>query len=77
MSQTKIKITDREDLTPICPHCNKPLDELYIKSKGLGFIEGKNVVYFCPACLKVLGMTEKVLNLILKGGCNEPQSEMS
>ena len=56
MEKTKIKITDREDLTPICPHCDKPLDELFVKSKGLGFIEGKNVVYFCPSCHKVLGI---------------------
>ena len=56
MPNSKIKITEREDLTPICPHCERGLEEFFIKTKGLGFIEGKNVVYFCPHCHKVLGI---------------------
>ena len=56
MKNAKIKITEREDLTPVCPHCERQLEELFVKTKGLGFIEGKNVVYFCPFCHKVLGI---------------------
>ena len=26
-----------------------------MKDKGSGFVEGRNVMYFCPHCLKVLG----------------------
>ena len=50
-----LRITKRNDLTPVCPYCNKDLDEVYSKTKGSGFVEGKNVLYFCPHCMKVLG----------------------
>jgi len=51
----KLEITRREDLTPVCPHCEKKLTEVYVKTKGVGLIEGKNALYFCPHCSKVLG----------------------
>ncbi|MDJ0655179.1 MAG: hypothetical protein QNJ40_13540 [Xanthomonadales bacterium] len=50
-----LNIINRNDLTPICCHCDKGLTEVYSKTKGVGFIEGKNVLYFCPHCMKVLG----------------------
>ncbi len=50
-----MNITDRDDVTPICPFCNTPINEVYKKSKGLGLLTGKNVVYFCSTCHKVLG----------------------
>ena len=50
-----LKIVKRNDLSPICCHCDKHLTEVYSRAKGLGFIEGRNVVYFCPHCKKVLG----------------------
>ena len=37
------------------PHCAKELTEVYARSKGMGWIEGRNVVYFCPKCKKALG----------------------
>jgi len=55
MSKVDFKLTTREDISPICPFCEKWLDEVYVKSKGLGLLQGKNVVYFCPFCSKVLG----------------------
>lgn len=48
-------IVKRDDLAPICPHCETELREVYKKSKGAGFVVGRNVVYFCPHCRKVLG----------------------
>ena len=59
MADSEAKLLDvikRNDLTPVCPHCSKELNEVYSKSKGLGFLEGKNVLYFCPHCKKVLGV---------------------
>jgi hypothetical protein len=50
-----LKIVKRNDLVPICCHCGKKLTEVYSKSKGSGFIEGRDVMYFCPHCMKVLG----------------------
>ena len=55
MAETKIRVTEREDLTPLCPFCNAELNEVYLKSKGLGWLEGRNAICFCPNCKKVLG----------------------
>ncbi len=51
-------ITKRDDLVPICPHCEKKLSEIYSKSQGAGFVMGKDTVYFCPHCSKVLGFAQ-------------------
>ena len=54
----ELKLTNREDISPKCPHCEKELDEVFYKQKGLGFIVGKNIMYFCPSCLKGLGFAQ-------------------
>lgn len=51
-----VNIVAKEDITPICPYCEKELDTIYYKSKGVSIIVGKNCLYFCPHCHKVLGM---------------------
>lgn len=56
MSDPSLEIIKREDLVPLCPHCEQELSQIFVKSKGVGFIEGKNAVYFCPHCRKVLGV---------------------
>jgi hypothetical protein len=56
MSRVEFRITKRDDLKPVCPFCEKELEDIYVKTRGLGWLEGKNVVYFCPYCLKVLGL---------------------
>ena len=55
MSDKPFEVVKREDLTPVCPHCEQELTEVYAKTKGVPFIQGTNVVYFCPHCNKVLG----------------------
>jgi len=55
MNKINFKFTTREDIAPVCPFCNKELEEVYMKAKGLGLWAGKNLVYFCPHCSKVLG----------------------
>ena len=50
-----LSIVKRNDLTPLCCHCAKELTEVYSRTKGTGFIEGRDVIYFCPHCMKVLG----------------------
>ena len=45
---------ERQDLLPICPHCEKEIDGLmsrYIKTAA-----GRGYVWTCPRCLKVLGV---------------------
>ena len=55
MNKIPFTVTVRDDLAPKCPFCEATLEEVYVKTKGLGWLEGKNVVYFCPHCLKALG----------------------
>ena len=52
----KITLTQKEDITPKCPHCEKELDEIFYKSKG--FIFKRDLMYFCPSCLKTLGFAQ-------------------
>ena len=55
MNEKPFTPVKREDLTPLCPHCEKELTEVYMRSKGFPLVQGTNVVYFCPHCRKVLG----------------------
>jgi uncharacterized protein with PIN domain len=51
-------IVKRNDLTPLCCHCSKELTEVYAKTSGVPFIAGKNSMFFCPHCRKVLGFAQ-------------------
>jgi len=51
----ELKITEKDDIPPVCPYCEIELTEFYIRSKGWGFINTKDSVYFCPNYHKVLG----------------------
>ncbi len=53
-----LNVVRRNDLTPLCCHCDKELTEVYSKTKGTGFVVGKDVMYFCPHCRKVLGFAQ-------------------
>ncbi len=55
MTKKPFTIVKREDLSPVCPHCEQELTEVYSRSKGIPFVQGTNVVCFCPHCQKVLG----------------------
>lgn len=43
-----------DDVWPICPHCKKELEFIWVKSKGIGFIERKQFL-LCPHCRSFLG----------------------
>lgn len=55
MYKKPINVIERDDLMPLCPHCEKELKDVYRKSRGAGIIVGRNSVFFCPHCHKVLG----------------------
>ncbi|MEJ2256713.1 MAG: hypothetical protein P8X98_06840 [Woeseiaceae bacterium] len=57
-NQNKLNVIKRNDLTPLCSHCSKELKAVYSKTQGTGFVVGKDVMYFCPHCLKVLGFAQ-------------------
>ena len=52
----EFRLSKREDINPKCPHCEEELGEVFYQTKGLGVFAGKNVIYYCPACHKVLGV---------------------
>lgn len=55
MAEKPLPIVERDDLMPVCPHCEKELTVVYSKAKGFPLIEGRTALFFCPHCLKVLG----------------------
>ena len=55
MAKKPLEFVKRNDLSPLCPHCEKELPEVHTRSKGAPFIQGTNIVFFCPHCRKVLG----------------------
>ena len=52
-----IEIEERDDVTPICPHCDTQLGTLYFRTMR-AFL-GRRYVYFCGACRKVLGVSHR------------------
>ena len=57
MTETPFQVVRRDDLNPVCPHCDKQLAEVYYKARGAGwFFFPRNAIYFCPHCRKVLGL---------------------
>jgi len=55
MPEKTLEFVEREDVSPVCPHCEKELTEVHTRSRGIPFIQGKNIVYFCPHCRRILG----------------------
>ncbi len=51
-------LVDRTDLTPVCPHCEHELAEVYRRGVGFPLGQGRTLVYFCPSCRKVLGFAQ-------------------
>ena len=42
------------NVVPKCPHCSELLDKIWIKTKGLGIVEQKQII-ICPHCEAFLG----------------------
>lgn len=52
-----IELERRDDIKPICPHCNAELTTMWFR--GVQSLMGKRYVYFCPSCKKVLGVSHR------------------
>ncbi len=52
-----IECVDKEDVSPICPHCGDPIREVWCREVSSYF--GKRYIYFCPACRKVLSISHR------------------
>lgn len=49
-----LKVEERDDLFPLCPHCDAPLDRLYFRLIREA-LAGRPKAYFCPDCQHLLG----------------------
>ena len=45
----------RDDVVPICQHCETELPEIYMRKLAGPFGVGRGFVFSCPQCRKVLG----------------------
>ena len=52
-----MQAVEKFDATPLCPHCEKPLKEVWFKEIP-GFL-GKRYIYFCSLCQKTLGVSHR------------------
>jgi hypothetical protein len=52
-----MRLEQREDLTPQCLHCDRPLD--IVNFRELRGTFGRRYVYFCSHCNKVLGVSHR------------------
>ena len=53
-----IPVDERGDVRPICPYCEKELDRVGAQALSSSFLS-KRLVYFCPHCRKVLGVSHR------------------
>ena len=56
-SSSKIEAEERNDIAPLCPHCNASIRKVHYR--GLQSIFGQRYLYFCAACDKVLGVSHR------------------
>lgn len=52
-----IECIEKDDVSPICPHCSAPIEVLWVRVLKSFF--GRRYVYFCSACRKVLGVSHR------------------
>ena len=59
MSDSEFTVVVRDDLVPLCPHCEKELPEIHARRRGIPLFQGRTIVFFCPHCRKVLGFGQE------------------
>jgi uncharacterized protein with PIN domain len=52
-----VKVEEKYDLSPVCPHCNQPIEKIF--AKQLSGLLGRRYIYFCSLCSKVLGISHR------------------
>ncbi len=54
----KLPVEERDDFQPVCPHCERELDRLMARQLTSSVLS-RRLVYCCPYCRKVLGVTHR------------------
>jgi len=52
-----LQVREKNDVTPLCPHCSESVGELWFRELRGTF--GRRYVYFCANCRKVLGVSHR------------------
>jgi hypothetical protein len=52
-----IRLVNKDDVAPVCPHCSATIDELWFRQLRATF--GRRYVYFCPKCRKIVGISHR------------------
>jgi protein-arginine kinase activator protein McsA len=52
-----IRLVEKTDIRPICPHCSQETDELWFQELRSDF--GRRYVYFCSKCRKIVGASHR------------------
>ena len=52
-----VGLEQREDVDPICPHCQQPLRTIWFQEVRSRL--GKRYVYLCAQCRKILGLSHR------------------
>ena len=52
-----IEVREKNDVTPLCPHCAEAVTEVWFQS--LRGVFGRRYIYFCAQCRKVLGVSHR------------------
>jgi hypothetical protein len=54
----KLPVDERDDFIPVCPHCGEELRKLIARLLSASLLS-RRLVYCCPECRKVLGVTHR------------------
>jgi hypothetical protein len=52
-----IPTVEKNDVSPLCPYCSEPIESVWMRV--LRSTLGKMYIYFCPACHKTLGVSNR------------------
>jgi len=52
-----IAIEERNDVSPVCPHCKAELRVLWFQE--IRGVFGRRYLYFCPQCKSSLGVSHR------------------
>ena len=53
-----LPVDERDDFAPVCPHCEKELHTLAARPLSASLLS-RRLVYCCPYCRKVLGVSHR------------------
>ena len=52
-----MELIKKEDTSPLCPHCEKPVNKLWYQQ--LKSFWGARYIYFCSSCRKIVGVSHR------------------